>query len=93
MAPSAAVPNPPPRSYAISSSAAAPPTSSSPAEGTVRPLAADVVFSTYNTPALGTSLDEGPFRDSRLAEGYRKAMATNSVDTVVTTDIESWAPA
>lgn len=56
-------------------------------------LDADVVFSTYNTPALGTSLDEGPFRDSRLADGYRKAMATNSVDTVVTTDIESWAPA
>ena len=55
-------------------------------------LDANVVFSAYNTPALGTNLDDGPFRDSKLADGFRSAMTTNSIDTVVTTDMETWAP-
>ncbi|AXA97209.1 MULTISPECIES: adenylate/guanylate cyclase domain-containing protein [Microbacterium] len=58
----------------------------------VMDLDANVVFSAYNTPALGTNLDDGPFRDSKLADGFRSAMTTNSIDTVVTTDMETWAP-
>ncbi|MDQ1131238.1 adenylate/guanylate cyclase domain-containing protein [Microbacterium sp. SORGH_AS_0888] len=55
-------------------------------------LDGNVVFSAYNGVELGTDLDKGPYRGSLLAKAYHDAIATNSVDTVITTDMESWLP-
>lgn len=55
-------------------------------------LQGDVVFTGYKGVELGTNLDTGPFRDSKLADAYREAIATNSVDAVVMTDFERWTP-
>lgn len=55
-------------------------------------LTGDVVYTAYKGPELGTNLDTGPFRDSKLADAYRAAIATNSVDTVEMTDFERWTP-
>jgi class 3 adenylate cyclase len=55
-------------------------------------LQGDVVFTAYKGVELGTNLDTGPFRDSKLADAYREAIATNSVDAVVLTDFERWTP-
>jgi len=55
-------------------------------------LTGDVVYTAYKGPELGTNLETGPFRDSKLADAYREAVATNSVDTVVMTDFERWVP-
>ncbi|WP_375385439.1 adenylate/guanylate cyclase domain-containing protein [uncultured Microbacterium sp.] len=55
-------------------------------------LQGDVVFSAYKGIDLGTNLNDGPFRDSALADAYREAIATNSTSTVVTTDFERYIP-
>lgn len=55
-------------------------------------LSGDVVYSAYKGPELGSNIDTGPLRDSKLADAYREAIATNSVDTVVLTDFERWVP-
>lgn len=55
-------------------------------------LSGDVVYTAYKGPELGTNLETGPFRDSKLADAYREAIATNSVDAVVLTDFERWTP-
>ncbi|MFD6700559.1 MULTISPECIES: adenylate/guanylate cyclase domain-containing protein [unclassified Microbacterium] len=55
-------------------------------------LSGDVVYTAYKGPELGTNLETGPFRDSKLADAYREAVATNSVDAVVLTDFERWTP-
>ncbi|MFF7682540.1 adenylate/guanylate cyclase domain-containing protein [Microbacterium sp. NPDC007973] len=59
----------------------------------VTDLAGDVVYTAAGGADLGSNLDDGPFRESRLAQGYRDVVAANSVDTTVTTDIEEWTPA
>lgn len=51
-------------------------------------LDGDVVYTAYKGPELGTNLLTGPYRDSKLAEAYAKAISTNSVSTVVLTDFE-----
>jgi len=56
-------------------------------------LAGDVVYTAGGGVDLGSNLSEGPFRESHLAQGVRDVVADNSVNAVVTTDIEEWAPA
>jgi len=55
-------------------------------------LKGDVVFTAYKGVELGTNLETGPLRDTKLADAYRAAIATNSVDTVEMTDFERWTP-
>ncbi|MBW9094279.1 HAMP domain-containing protein [Microbacterium jejuense] len=55
-------------------------------------LDGDVVYSAYKGVDLGTNLDDGPFRDSLLADAYREVVASNSVNAVRTTDFERWIP-
>lgn len=55
-------------------------------------LDGDVVFSGYKSIDLGTNLDTGPFKESKLADAYRQVIATNSVGAVETTDLEPWLP-
>ncbi|MFD4959603.1 adenylate/guanylate cyclase domain-containing protein [Microbacterium sp. NPDC058389] len=55
-------------------------------------LDGDVVYSAYKGTDLGTNLNDGPFRDSMLADAYREVVASNSVNAVRTTDFERWIP-
>lgn len=55
-------------------------------------LQGDVVYSAYKGVDLGTNLNDGPYRDSLLANAYRSAIATNSVNALETTDFERWIP-
>ncbi|MFE7018344.1 adenylate/guanylate cyclase domain-containing protein [Microbacterium sp. NPDC057650] len=55
-------------------------------------LDGDVVFSAYKGVDLGTNLNDGPYEESALAGAYRKAVATNSVNTTELTDFERWIP-
>lgn len=55
-------------------------------------LEGDVVYSAYKGVDLGTNLEDGPFRDSALAQAYRDTLATNSVNAIATTDFERWIP-
>lgn len=55
-------------------------------------LDGDIVFSAYKGVELGSNLTTGPYRDTRLAQAYADAIATNSVSTVVLTDFERWIP-
>jgi len=53
----------------------------------------DVVYSTNKQTDLGANLLGGPFKGTRLADAYRKAMRAASVDEVILTDFEEYAPA
>lgn len=53
---------------------------------------ANVVYSAYSGVDLGANLEEGPYRETLLADAYREVMATNSVSSVATTDFERWMP-
>lgn len=55
-------------------------------------LDGDVVYSAYKGVDLGTNLNTGPYRDSLLADAYRATIATNSVNSLQTTDFERWTP-
>ncbi|UNK70801.1 adenylate/guanylate cyclase domain-containing protein [Microbacterium sp. H1-D42] len=55
-------------------------------------LDGDVVFSAYKGIDLGTNLNDGPYDESALANAYRAAVTTNSVNTTVMTDFERWIP-
>lgn len=55
-------------------------------------LEGDVVFSAYKGVDLGINLNDGPFRDTALAETYRDTIATNSVNSIGITDFERWIP-
>jgi len=59
----------------------------------VTDLDGDVVYTAAGGVDLGTNLADGPFRESHLAQGVRDVVADNSVNAVVTTDIEEWTPA
>lgn len=52
----------------------------------------NVVYTAYGGVDLGTNLDTGPYQDTQLADAYREAMATNSVNAIVTTDFERYVP-
>ncbi|MFF2272045.1 adenylate/guanylate cyclase domain-containing protein [Agromyces sp. NPDC058136] len=54
--------------------------------------AGDIVYSAYGGVDLGTNVLDGPYENSLLAGAYRDAMASNSVNTVVTTDYERYQP-
>lgn len=55
-------------------------------------LDGDVVYSAYKGTDLGTNLNDGPYRDSPLAEAYRAVVASNSVEAVEITDFNRWIP-
>jgi class 3 adenylate cyclase len=55
-------------------------------------LDGDVVYSAYKGVDLGSNLNDGPFKESLLADAYRDVIATNSVSAVETTDFERWIP-
>ncbi|WP_175481259.1 adenylate/guanylate cyclase domain-containing protein [Curtobacterium sp. MMLR14_010] len=52
----------------------------------------DVVYSAYAGADLGTDLEDGPYRDSNLAAGYRDALQLTNSDAVLVTDFARYAP-
>ena len=53
----------------------------------------NVVYSTLKQTDLGANVNSGPFKTTKLADGFRKAMQATSVDEIVLTDFEEYAPA
>jgi class 3 adenylate cyclase len=53
----------------------------------------NIVYSTLKQTDLGANVNSGPFKTTKLAEGFRKAMQATSVDEIVLTDFEEYAPA
>jgi class 3 adenylate cyclase len=53
----------------------------------------NVVYSTNKQIDLGANLLGGPFKGTKLADAYRKAMRAASVDEIILTDFEEYAPA
>ena len=53
----------------------------------------NVVYSAFKQTDLGANVLAPPFATTRLAEAYRKAMRASSVDDVVLSDFEDYAPA
>ncbi|MFM9034206.1 MAG: adenylate/guanylate cyclase domain-containing protein [Mycobacterium sp.] len=53
----------------------------------------NVVYSTLKQIDLGANVNGGSFKAGKLAEGFRKAMQATSVDEIVLTDFEEYAPA
>ena len=54
----------------------------------------DVVYSALKGPDLGTNIFTGPYRgQGYLPEAFRKAMASNDTDYVVSTDFADYLPA
>lgn len=53
----------------------------------------NVVYSTLKQTDLGANVTSGPFKTTKLADGFRKAMQATSVDEIVLTDFEEYAPA
>jgi len=52
----------------------------------------DVVYSAYAGADLGTNLEDGPYRDSNLATGYKEALQLTSSDDIVVTDFARYVP-
>ncbi|WFR66687.1 cache domain-containing protein [Curtobacterium flaccumfaciens] len=52
----------------------------------------DVVYSAYSGADLGTNLDDGPYRDSNLATGYRDTLRLTTSDGFVVTDFGRYVP-
>ena len=53
----------------------------------------NIVYSTLKQTDLGANVNTGPFKTTKLAEGFREAMQASSVDEVILTDFEDYAPA
>ena len=53
----------------------------------------NVVYSSSKQTDLGVNLLGGPLKSSRLTDAYRQAMRAASVDEVILTDFEEYAPA
>jgi class 3 adenylate cyclase len=53
----------------------------------------NVVYSAYKGVDLGTNILTGPYRGGDLTEAYDKALASNAVDYVATTDFSDYQPA
>ena len=54
----------------------------------------DVVYSAYKGVELGTNVLTGPYRgEGKLPDAFRKAMASNDIDYVDTTDFADYLPA
>lgn len=52
----------------------------------------DVVYTAYKGVDLGTNVLTGPYKTTKLAEGYRQAVQAVSVDETFVTDFERYAP-
>ncbi len=53
----------------------------------------NVVYSAYKGVDLGSNILTGPYRGGDLTEAYNKALASNAVDYVATTDFSDYQPA
>jgi class 3 adenylate cyclase len=53
----------------------------------------NVVYSTLKQTDFGANVNSGPYKTTKLAEAFRKAMKASSVDEIVLTDFEDYAPA
>jgi class 3 adenylate cyclase len=53
----------------------------------------NVVYSAYKGVDLGTNILTGPYRGGDLTDAYDKALASNAVDYVATTDFSDYQPA
>lgn len=53
----------------------------------------DVVYSVVKQTDLGANMLAGPFKSTKLADAVRQALKASSVDQVVLTDFEDYAPA
>ncbi len=53
----------------------------------------NIVYSTLKQTDLGANVNSGPFKTTKLAEGFRKSMLASSVDEVILEDFEDYAPA
>ncbi len=53
----------------------------------------NVVYSAYKGVDLGTNILTGPYRGGDLTEAYDKALTSNAVDYVATTDFSDYQPA
>jgi class 3 adenylate cyclase len=53
----------------------------------------NVVYSAYKGVDLGTNILNGPYHGGDLTEAYNKALASNAVDYVATTDFSDYQPA
>ncbi len=53
----------------------------------------NVVYSAYKGVDLGTNILTGPYRGGDLTDAYNKALASNAVDYVATTDFSDYQPA
>ena len=52
----------------------------------------DVVYSAYKQVDLGANVLGAPYTTTKLADAYRKAMRATSVDELIFTDFEDYAP-
>jgi class 3 adenylate cyclase len=52
----------------------------------------NVVYSVMKGPDLGTNILTGPYRESNLRDAYQKALRSNDVDFVWTTDFQPYQP-
>lgn len=52
----------------------------------------NIVYTVYKGVELGANVLKAPYTTTKLAEAYRKAMRATSVDEVIFTDFESYAP-
>ena len=52
----------------------------------------NVVYSTLKQTDLGANVNSGPFKATKLAEGFRKSMQAASADDIFLTDFEEYAP-
>ena len=55
-------------------------------------LRGNIVFSVAKGPDLGTNILTGPYRESNLRDAYQKALASNDVNFVWTTDFRPYQP-
>ena len=53
----------------------------------------NIVYSAYKGVDLGTNILTGPYHGGDLTEAYNKAIASNAVDYVATTDFSDYQPA
>lgn len=53
----------------------------------------NIVYSAYKGVDLGTNIITGPYHGGDLTEAYNKALASNAVDYVATTDFSDYQPA
>jgi class 3 adenylate cyclase len=55
--------------------------------------AGNVVYTANKGVDLGTNIQTGPYHQSNLRDGFERAMGSNAVDYVATTDFQAYQPA